>query len=160
MSELTAYHEAGHAFMAYYVGGRVREVTIEPENDDESFRRYGDIRVELSNEQNTQRDIVEKCILVALAGPVAESIYRGEPLHPAFVSEWRSDWQTAWRLAEPLIADEQKRLQFLERLIPDLRAVIDAEYSWAAVSAIADHLLAYDLMEGDEVEEIYRQWVR
>ena len=31
-----------------------------------------------------------------LAGPVAEMIYRGEPLHPALVAEWRHDWGQAW----------------------------------------------------------------
>ena len=34
MSEVSAYHEAGHAFMAFYVGARVRSVTIEPDWDD------------------------------------------------------------------------------------------------------------------------------
>ena len=32
MSEISAYHEAGHAFMAIYVGARVRSVTIEPDD--------------------------------------------------------------------------------------------------------------------------------
>lgn len=33
MSEISAYHEAGHAFMAIYVGARVRYVTIEPDRE-------------------------------------------------------------------------------------------------------------------------------
>lgn len=44
MSELTAYHEAGHAVMAHLLGGKVRQVTIEPDNDDGPVR-YGDTQV-------------------------------------------------------------------------------------------------------------------
>ena len=45
MSEISAYHEAGHAFMAIYVGARVRHVTIEPDRDD-GPERHADIQVE------------------------------------------------------------------------------------------------------------------
>jgi hypothetical protein len=31
--EISAYHEAGHAFVAIYVGARVRSVTIEPDRE-------------------------------------------------------------------------------------------------------------------------------
>lgn len=34
MMELIAYHEAGHALMAFMLGGEVQLVTIEPDNDD------------------------------------------------------------------------------------------------------------------------------
>jgi len=34
MAELIAYHEAGHALMAVLLGGKVQQVTIEPENDE------------------------------------------------------------------------------------------------------------------------------
>ena len=41
MSELTAYHEAGHAFVAISVGVNVRSVTIRPDDDD-GPERFGD----------------------------------------------------------------------------------------------------------------------
>ena len=41
MSQIAAYHEAGHAFMAIYVGARVRSVTIDPDWDD-GPDRFGD----------------------------------------------------------------------------------------------------------------------
>lgn len=44
MSELTAYHEAGHVLMAHLLGGKVRQVTIEPDNDD-GPDRHGDTQV-------------------------------------------------------------------------------------------------------------------
>ena len=38
--ELTAYHEAGHALMALLLGGKVKQVTIEPDNDDSPGRSF------------------------------------------------------------------------------------------------------------------------
>lgn len=39
MSEITAYHEAGHARMALLVGAEIHCVTIEPDKDDGPDRR-------------------------------------------------------------------------------------------------------------------------
>lgn len=78
MSETSACHEAGHALMATFVGARVRCVTIEPDWDD-GPERHADIQVECPLDQFTNRELHEKSVLVALAGPVAEMIHSGEP---------------------------------------------------------------------------------
>src|SRR5579863_4685196 len=44
MPELIAYHEAGHALMAVLLGGKVKQVTIEPDDDDGPARQ-GDTQV-------------------------------------------------------------------------------------------------------------------
>jgi hypothetical protein len=76
--EATAYHEAGHVFMASYLGARVRSVMIEPDRDD-GPDRFGDTQVDWDHSRFTARELHEKSVLVALAGPVAEMIHRGEP---------------------------------------------------------------------------------
>jgi hypothetical protein len=158
MSEVNAYHEAGHAFMAVYVGARVRSVTIEPEDDD-GPARYADIQVEWPLRRFGARELREKSVLVALAGPVAEMLYTGEPYHPGFVAEWGADWKTAWQEAASLVPDERKRLGYLEQAAAELYRLLDQEQPWAAIAAIADHLLAHDSMEGDEVAEIVQFWL-
>lgn len=42
--EETAYHEAGHAFMAVFLGGQVLSLTIEPDRDD-GPERFGDAQI-------------------------------------------------------------------------------------------------------------------
>ncbi len=158
MPEVSAYHEAGHAFMAIYVGARVRSVTITPDWDD-GPERHADISVEWPTSHFTQNVLREKLVLVALAGPVAEMLYNGEPYHPGFVAEWAADWKTAWASAAKLFPHDRQRLSHLEKVTVQLYQQLDREAHWAAVAAIADHLLAHETLEGAEIEEIVHQWL-
>lgn len=81
--------------MAIFVGARIRSVTIDPVWDD-GPERYADIQIEWPLDQFADRELHEKSVLVALAGPVAEMIHSGEPYHPGFVAEWAADWKLAW----------------------------------------------------------------
>jgi len=158
VSEITAYHEAGHAFVAVYLGAQVRSVTIEPDHDD-GPDRFGDTQIEWDRSRLSDREFHENSVLVALAGPVAEAIHRREPYHPGFVAEWASDWQEAWRAAMPLVPDERARLRFLEQATVRLFRLLDDELHWAALAAIVDNLLAHERLEGEEIDEIVLSWL-
>lgn len=158
MTDLAAYHEAGHAFMALYVGARVRSVTIDPDRDD-GPDRHGDTQVEWPLEQFTNQEYQEKTALVALAGPVAEMIHSTDTFHPGLVPEWASDWRVAWNAAA-FILDEPKRLVWLEQATRELYRLLTEDDHWAAVAAIVDHLLAYETLESEELEEIVEHWMR
>lgn len=158
MSEVSAYHEAGHAFMAVYVGARVRSITIEPDRDD-GPDRHGDIQIEWPLERFSSRELQFRAVQVALAGPVAEMIYQGESYHPGFVAEWSADWTAAWTGAAPLIPNERQRLAYLEKMTVELHQLIDRAEHWAALGAIVDHLVAHERLDGEEVEEILTQWL-
>ncbi|EAQ80126.1 M50 family metallopeptidase [Blastopirellula marina] len=156
--ETIAYHESGHAFMAVLVGARVRRLTIEPEDDD-GPQRFGDAQIEWRLSQFTAKQRQEKMVLVALAGPVAEMLYSGEPYHPGHVAEWAPDWAAAWEAATPLFRDEKKRLRYLEDATRQLHSLLDAENHWAALAAIADNLAAHETLNGEQIEEIVAGWI-
>lgn len=158
MSETSAYHEAGHALATISVGARIRSVTLEPDWDD-GPRRHADIVVEWTVDRADGRKFDEKLVLVALAGPVAEMIHTGDPYHPGLVAEWTSDWRMAWDAAARLYPDERTRLAYLERTTADLHRWLNRDDRWAALAAIVDELLAHETLEGDDVEEIVRQWL-
>ena len=158
MSEVNAYHEAGHAFMAVYVGARVERVTIEPEWDD-GPPRYADIRVKWTLRRFAPKELLEKQILVALAGPVAEMIHRGEPYHPGLVAEWSADWQAAWEAAGYLVAEPKQRLRYLEMKTAQLYRLLDQTTNWAALAAVVDELLAHETLDGEQVEDAVRTWL-
>lgn len=157
MSEISAYHEAGHAFIALFVGARIHSMTIDPDWDD-GPERFADVQIIWPTHRFSEKELREKEILVSLAGPVAEMIHSGEPYHPGTVAEWAQDWQMAWEAAAAKFPDQQKRLAWLEQTSVELYRLLDREDHWAAVAAIVDHLLAHETLEGDELEEIVRQW--
>ncbi len=156
--ELTAYHEAGHVLMAVHVGARVESVSIAPDWDD-GPKRHGDTAIAWPGGRMTEREFAEKSVCVALAGPVAEMIYRQEPLHPGFVAEWAADWQDAWQAASPLIVDERRRLDFLEKTTIEVQQLFDQDEYWAALAAIADELLAHERLDGDLIDDVVGIWL-
>ncbi len=158
MSELIAYHEAGHALMAALLGGEVRLVTIEPDNDDGPDRQ-GDTQVLWRRSGMSDREFAEKAIQVSLAGPVAEMIYSGDAYHPGMIAEWAADWDEAWQAAACFHRDERQRLAFLERMSIRLHRQLQQDETWAAVAALADNLLAHETLEAEQVEEIVREWL-
>jgi ATP-dependent Zn protease len=158
MSELTAYHEAGHALMALLLGGEVRHVTLEPDNDDGPARQ-GDTQVLWRRSGISDKEFAKNAVRVSLAGPVAEMIYSGDPYHPGLVAEWAADWREAWSAAAALLGCEQQRLDYLERVSIQLYRRLKEEEMWAALASLADHLLAHETLEGEQVEEIVAEWL-
>jgi len=163
MSSLTAYHECGHALMAVLLGGKVQQVTIEPDHDD-GPERFGDTQILWPRAAGDSQTFAKHAVQVCLAGPVAEMLHSGNPWHPGLIAEWAQDWQQAWQqawqLAAILHADQRRRLAYLEQVSIDLYRLFQRDDVWAALAALADHLLVHETMEGEEVEEIVRQWLR
>lgn len=158
MSEIIAYHEAGHALVAHLLGGEVRGVTIEPDNDDGPDRQ-GDTQVRWRRTGMSDMEFARKTVQVSLAGPVAEMIYSGDPYHPGLVAEWAADWREAWTAAALLHAGERQRLAYLEQVSIQLYCRLKAADPWAALAALADHLLAHETLESEQVEEIVGVWL-
>ncbi|MDB5342159.1 MAG: hypothetical protein JWP89_536 [Schlesneria sp.] len=156
--EPTAYHEAGHAYVAVYLGAKVRSVTIDPDNDD-GPARFGDTQIIWRRSRLSEKQFRERAIQVSLAGPVAEMLYTGDPFHPGLVAEWAHDWQAAWELADLLFVDQRKRLSYLEDLTGVLYRLLDSEPHWSAVAALADNLLAHETLESEEVRDIINDWL-
>jgi hypothetical protein len=157
MDDVTSYHEAGHVLMAIVLGGRVPQATVEPDRDD-GPQRYGDVRVLWPKANPADKVFAEKLVLTALAGPVAEMIYTGEPYHPGFVAEWAGDWQLAFAAAKPIVADQHKRLAWLEAQVRRLYEMLNDRY-WPAIAALADELSAHETLEEEQILEAVRPWM-
>ncbi len=154
MEELTAYHEAGHVFMAVHSGAVVDSVTIDPDWDD-GPERFGDVQIRWPEGDGETKDNLEKRILVALAGPVAEMIHTGNPFHPAMVAEWSMDWEDAWNVSGAFSSDNKKRLNFLEKKTLELYQFLHHDSNWTMLCMIVDHLLAYETLDSDMIQEIF-----
>jgi hypothetical protein len=143
-------------YLAHLLGARVLGVTIEPDRDD-GPARYGDASILWPARRWSTRDLNLRCVRVALAGPVAEMIHRGEPLHPGFVPEWSQDWRVAWEYAGQLVADERARTRFLEDTTRQLHAMLRQDEHWHRLACIVDHLLAHETLDEEQLAEILEE---
>lgn len=156
-SEITAWHEAGHAMMAILQGGRLERVTLEPPFDD-GPARYGDTVTRWSGLTSIELAVAE--IHVSLAGPVVEMIYTGDRVSIASVPEWAADWQRATLNANAGSRDAVAADRFLRQSVSAIFDLFDDRNHWAAVSAIADDLLAFETLEHEQVAETIAFWQR
>ena len=146
----TAYHEAGHCVIAVLCGAYANHASIAPEED----HFYGKVDIQWPG-----RRPLENELSVILAGPVAEMIFRSEPLHPGFVPEWSLDWNQAWMLARPRHTSDAKCLEVLEQLIAKLHRRISNERVWSAIAAVQDLLMAHEDIDHEQIEYEVRAWV-
>ena len=155
--EITAWHEAGHAMMAMMCGGTIERVTIEPPDDDGPVR-YGDTVTRWA--RMSGRQLAEAEIQVSLAGPVAEMIYSGERMELDAVEEWSGDWATAIDAARGLSNNESSARKMLDKVSDDIFRTFGSPAGWAAVSAVADELLAHETIDHEIVSEVVGFWLR
>ena len=158
MDQRIAYHEAGHAVAAVWLGGEVVQVTLEPDRDDGPFRD-GEVQIRWHHGGLSPRDLIDREVAVALAGPAAEMIYLGERPHPLAVREWAEDWRIAWNLAAERVAPHPGRMLWMESILSELCRTFDQDACWQAVAETADELSAHETLEGESVEEIVRRWM-
>ncbi|MCA9216349.1 MAG: hypothetical protein KDB27_24945 [Planctomycetales bacterium] len=155
--QLTAYHEAGHAVMAWYLGGVVERLTISPDTDD-GPSRFGDTRVVWRTSQWSERELAVREIKVSLAGPVVEMVYSGDQYEPQFLAEWQHDWAMAVERASTFLPTGNAKVTYLQTMIAELIKFIERDDTWAAVAALADELEAHESLGAEEVSEILRAW--
>lgn len=156
---LTAYHEAGHAVVGYALGGRIESISLGGDDGEDLPRRFGDCRVNWGPVDTTADWQLQREIMTLLAGPVAEMIYRGEKLHPAFFGPWTEDWRLAFERGVVIAKDPELRTRALERLIVQLHGQMKTDDCWAAIAAVADQLLAHEYLEEDQLADTLAFWM-
>ena len=155
----TAYHEAGHAAIGYALGARIESVQLGGDVDDLPAR-FGDCRVNWGRVDPSCDWQRLREVMTVLAGPVAEMIYRSEPLHPARYGPWQEDWFRAWSCADTIMADHRSRTRWLEKVIVELHHRLQGEMCWAAIAAVADELQAHEYLDEERLSEILRFWLQ
>ena len=141
-----AYHEAGHAFLAHCLGGRVLEVSLEPDDDDQQGR------TSVAWPRAPRSEQQRRSALVALAGPVAELHFRGELDQLDTLSAWRADWREVQQaLAAQRVQDPQR---LLRRWLAEVRAMLCEPAAWERLCRLADALEAHGTLDADLLEEL------
>ncbi len=160
--EITAYHESGHAVMAFALGGLVQSISLTPESSfdwDDDVPRHGDTIIAWPTRGISPREHAEREIKTALAGPVCEMIHTGDAWEPGGHQESAADWHAALQHAMQCNADPEKRSAYLASVLRGLERFFDDANHWAAVGALADELLAHETLATESVHGILGFWM-
>jgi hypothetical protein len=136
----TAYHEAGHAAMALLLGRVVHRVSILPKH---SWAGLCEFR---KGQARPSDDWLENEILIALAGPVAESFLTGRFDEAGAARDLR--------VARKLMlarTSERSLPRYERRMVGKVESLLRDEPLWKAVELLANELLTHGTISGRAV---------
>lgn len=153
--EASAYHEAGHAVMAFLLGHRITSVTIKPgvtaEGESYSGMVYSRPRGRIDFDVSTpaMRIKVENMIMVTLAGDVAQRRF-----NPRSSRNWHAsaDRSAAADMAFSQTSSGEQATAFLAWLHIRTRDVIHGR--WNVVERVAAALMDRETLSATDLREV------
>lgn len=158
MDQSIAYHEAGHAVVAAWLGAEVVSVTLQPDDDD-GPRRDGDAAIRWHHRGLSPRELCQRELMAVLAGPVAEMIHSGESWGIHQFPQWAADWELSRQLAAMLVPTVAHIDPLIEFTIQKLERLAAQEAFWQTIAEVADLLEAFETIDGEQVKECLDRWL-
>ena len=147
--QATAYHEAGHAVLAFVLGRPVQCVSILPDRDHDGICEFG------KGVYRPTEDWLEREILIALGGIAAEARFTG-------IYAWDGaarDQQYVRRLAVQR-AGERRAERLQRRLLAKAEHLLSDKGCWLAVEFIATELLIHREISGRTARHLFERGSR
>ena len=166
-----AYHEAGHAVMAYWLRRRIRQVTVIPDPDRGSLghlekgkgQHLSALEWVGANSPIKLRVGAEREAMISFAGLAAEQILLGSTRH---YRQSGSDFAYATQCLSYLTDydggrnDTDELDAYSKWLYERTRATLTVSYLWQAVEALANELLARKHVGGKEARQIIKEAIK
>ena len=139
----TPRHEAAHAVVAHVLGGEVRLVTVESE--EEGHEGHTEVLWPARD-----RDLaLRHGALAALAGPLAELEHEGRHLleEPETLAAWGRDWAEVDGALQALERDPEARQQLLHQWIRDVADLVADVVVAEHIARVADALETHGTLD-------------
>lgn len=157
-SRATAYHEAGHAIVAFVCGIPIRAISITGGKGFDGYvqRRTSKLEGRVSFDRSDRvRLTVERFARFGLAGGIAQRRYSPR--------SWRhyhgqEDSEHVADLVFSLCGSEDEADAWIKLLTIQTNQIV--EIWWETISALAEHLLVVHSMTGVEFRQWHSQYVR
>lgn len=153
----TAYHEAGHAVMAWKLGIALKKVTIVPDEDSAGSCYHAKIvrgRYPECDDSPHTRIRMEKLAMVSLAGPVAQRLYSPRSIRHSHSS---SDRKKARDVAFCVNDSAETATAFLKWLDLRVQQILRSPVWTLVLQALAEELLRCETLSGREASELIRR---
>jgi hypothetical protein len=153
--ELTAYHEAGHAVVAFALRRAVKDVSIVP--DDDSNGRLVNHKLpdtfcpDVNNDGRT-RSFVEREIMIFLAGGVALEKFQG---HRGALGDGE-DLRYATDLASYVCGNLEESCAYVAWLRARTKLLLNQPWNWRAVVDLVRALLEHKELSGRAARQIFQ----
>jgi len=161
---LTAYHEAGHALVAFDQGVRIYGVNVTPDRE-----RRGNIRIDTlhlnrliptfeHDKGARNRFIMERHVMVLLGGNAA--VCRLDPsrkTNTRTVPGEGSDFLTAQRLVGYFTGSKIESEKYLDWLAVRVEGIIRTPWRWYQLKKVAQALLENEKLGPRKVREIIKE---
>lgn len=149
-----AYHEAGHAVVAWYHNVKIKRVTISPDKD---FLGRAQHRNPIEG-INTAWDLstrarlrMEYLVHVCLAGPLAQRRFSLMGFRRSHADD---DCRQAGDLLNDFVVSHEEFKAYFRLLEIQTQNLLDLDYLWQRVKALAAVLLERETLSGTEVRRI------
>lgn len=148
----TAYHEAGHAVMAWALGRNIHKVTIIAGRTPFGLTKLGACELQ-KGRHKPRKDTFEDEVLILLAGMVAEARYTG-----AYCPKGANEDLKAVESLLCSRANSQKQHEKLHRrLLGKTEHLLEDDVLANAVKCVADELIRRKTISGRTVRHLFEE---
>jgi ATP-dependent Zn protease len=151
-----AYHEAGHAVVAFVLGMEVELVSIETQGFPPGWLLRGGVLASFNHEGTENRDEAERAATAGLAGEQAERLWcRQKPWRLAKSTQhvrFSGDHAYVEEMLRPFIKDSADERRIIKRLKEAARALL-ADH-WSCVEVLATKLAEHKVLNGGEIKRL------
>ena len=159
-SQATAYHEAGHAVACFMYDIKLHSISIRPDEDSHGRVNHNNPLFRISDNAGdlsaSQRQRIERCVVIALAGNVAQRRFNPRSVRSHHA---QNDFNKAADVLSHLSGSDKELQAYMNLLL--IRAENLLMRMWPSVTALASSLLKESALSGEQATAIIRgPWKR